>query len=242
MTSALDANQANPLGVAESPNNIQKVNIVLMGQSMVNNGNKSQNMYPGDRRQLHATWHFAIVISEVLDAGDQPMGHGNKSSQGFTLIAAILILVLLSGVAVGLFYMVTNESRMGGNDLESNLAYYGAESGMEKLTADLSALYTQYQDPTNTQIQNLATLHPSSSMVGGMNYTETITYPLNPDGTPKSSVNTVSSGSNQGLYAEIIPMTLQVIAARPSGRLDQHHAPGGNCADSGLSVRRVLRI
>jgi len=44
-TSALDANQANPLGVAESPNNIQKINLVLMGQSMVNNGNKSQNMF-----------------------------------------------------------------------------------------------------------------------------------------------------------------------------------------------------
>ena len=45
LTSALDANQANPLGVAESPNNIQKINLILMGQSMVNNGNKSQNMF-----------------------------------------------------------------------------------------------------------------------------------------------------------------------------------------------------
>ena len=36
---------------------------------------------------------------------------------------------------------------MGGNDLEANLAYYGAESGMEKLTADVSALYTQYMVP-----------------------------------------------------------------------------------------------
>ncbi len=44
-TAALDANQANPLGVAESPNNIQKINLVMMGQSMINNGNKSQNMY-----------------------------------------------------------------------------------------------------------------------------------------------------------------------------------------------------
>jgi hypothetical protein len=44
-TAALDANQANPLGVAESPNNIQKVNILVMGQSMFNNGNKSQNLY-----------------------------------------------------------------------------------------------------------------------------------------------------------------------------------------------------
>ncbi len=44
-TSALDANQTNPIGVGESPNNIQKINIVVMGESMFNNGNKSQNMY-----------------------------------------------------------------------------------------------------------------------------------------------------------------------------------------------------
>jgi prepilin-type N-terminal cleavage/methylation domain-containing protein len=45
LTSALDANQANPLGVAESPNNIQKINLIVMGQSLVNTGNKSQSMY-----------------------------------------------------------------------------------------------------------------------------------------------------------------------------------------------------
>ncbi len=45
LTGGLDVNQVNPLGVAESPNNIQKVNIVVMGQSIINNGNKSQNMY-----------------------------------------------------------------------------------------------------------------------------------------------------------------------------------------------------
>jgi prepilin-type N-terminal cleavage/methylation domain-containing protein len=44
-TSALDANQANPIGVGDSPNLMQKINIVVMGQSMLNNGNKSQNMY-----------------------------------------------------------------------------------------------------------------------------------------------------------------------------------------------------
>lgn len=44
-TSALDPSQANPIGVGESPNLIQKINIVVMGQSMINNGNKSQNMY-----------------------------------------------------------------------------------------------------------------------------------------------------------------------------------------------------
>jgi prepilin-type N-terminal cleavage/methylation domain-containing protein len=44
-TAALDADQPNPLGVGESPNNIQKINMVMMGQSIINNGNKSQNMY-----------------------------------------------------------------------------------------------------------------------------------------------------------------------------------------------------
>jgi len=44
-TAALDPSQANPIGVGESPNLIQKINMFVMGQSMINNGNKSQNMY-----------------------------------------------------------------------------------------------------------------------------------------------------------------------------------------------------
>jgi Tfp pilus assembly protein PilX len=145
------------------------------------------------------------------------MRQGKQTNQGFTLIAALIILVLLSGVAAGLLFMVSNESRMGGNDLENNLAYYGAESGMEKLTADLAALYSQFQSPTNAQIQNLINLPPSSAMVSGMGYNETITYPLDVNGNPSSTWNTISSGSNQGLGAQIIPMEMQVIATRPSG-------------------------
>jgi Tfp pilus assembly protein PilX len=144
---------------------------------------------------------------------------GKNTSRGFTLIASLLILVLLSGVAAGLLYMVTNESKMGGNDLESNVAFYGAESGMEKLTADLSSLYSTYMIPTNAQIQALTTNPPTSAMIPSMNYTETITYPLDTNGNPVSSWNTVSQGSNQGLYAEIIPMTMQVTATRPGGAL-----------------------
>ena len=143
-----------------------------------------------------------------------------NNAQGFTLIAALLIMVLLSGVAAGLLYLVTSEAKMGGNDLEANLAYYGAESGMEKLTADLSSLYTQSMSPTNAQIQNLVNYPPTSAMVPGMDYPAgniTITYPQDGSGNPVSNWDTVSSGSNQGLYAEIIPMTLQVIASRPGG-------------------------
>ena len=145
------------------------------------------------------------------------MGQANNNSRGFTLIAALLILVLLSGVAAGLLYMVTSETKMGGNDLEANLAFYGAESGMEKLTADLSTLYSQFMIPTNAQIQALKSNPPTSAMVNNITYNENISYPTDANGNPVNSWNTISSGSNQGLYAEIIPMTLQVIAQRPAG-------------------------
>jgi Tfp pilus assembly protein PilX len=141
-----------------------------------------------------------------------------KDSRGFTLIAALLLMILLSGLAVGLLYMVSNEGRAGGNGLEDNLAYYAAESGMEKLTADLSSLYQTSASPSNAQIQNLINFPPTTAMVGQVNYTETIGYTLNPvTGLPQSTSNTISAGPDQGLYAEIIPMTLQVNATRPGG-------------------------
>ena len=149
--------------------------------------------------------------------GQARTGQKKNPSRGFTLIAALLILVLLSGVAAGLLFIVTSETRMGGNDLESNLAYYGAESGMEKLTADLSSLYTQYMIPSNLQIQNLTNFPPTPAMVSGMNYAESITYPTDGSGNPVSGWNTISAGANQGLVAEIVPMSMQVVATRPGG-------------------------
>jgi len=157
------------------------------------------------------------------------MGASKHSSQGFTLIASLLILVLLSGVAAGLLYLVANEAKMGGSDLESNLAYYGAESGMEKLTSDLAALYEASQSPSETQVQALASFTQISA-VPNMTYQAQITFPTagnsvagmpctttQPGNAPPSCPHTVTSGGDAGLYAELTPMTLQVIATRPSG-------------------------
>src|ERR1700730_1404116 len=83
------------------------------------------------------------------------MGKSKRDSRGFTLIAALLLTVLLSAVAVGLLYIVSNEQRMGGNDLEGNLRYYGAESGIENLTAQLSQLYQTSQTPDALSISAL---------------------------------------------------------------------------------------
>ena len=138
-------------------------------------------------------------------------------SRGFTLIASLLVLALLSAIAVSLLFMVQGAGQVGGNDLESNRAYYGAESGMELLTANLAALYQQSQAPTPLQITNLTNSPPDSTMVAGMNYQESITWTPDANGNPQSRISVISSGNNAGLKAQIIPLTLKVTATRPGG-------------------------
>jgi len=157
------------------------------------------------------------------------MGKSKRDSRGFTLIAALLLTVLLSAVAVGLLYIVSNEQRMGGNDLEGNLAYYGAESGIENLTAQLSQLYQTSQTPDALSISALTNPanYPTAitgSNITGMNYVENITWPSTQTNgqpcpnlpNPCGSWDIVGSGSDQGMVATLIPFNLQVTATRAS--------------------------
>ncbi len=137
--------------------------------------------------------------------------------RGFTLIASLLVLTLLSAIAVGLLFMVHGAGQMGSNDMETNQAYYGAESGMELLTANLAALYQQSQSPTPAQITNLTNSPPTAAMIAGMNYQESITWTPDANGNPASHTSVISSGANAGLSAEIIPLTMKVSATRPGG-------------------------
>jgi hypothetical protein len=145
------------------------------------------------------------------------MSRAKGRSRGFTLIAALLVLALLSAIAVSLLYMVHGAGQVGGNDLESNRAYYGAESGMELLTANLAALYQQSQSPTPAQLTNLTNFPPDSTMISGMNYQESITWTPDANGNPAAKTSVISSGPSAGLTAEIIPLTLKVNATRPGG-------------------------
>lgn len=151
------------------------------------------------------------------------MGQSKRDARGFTLIAALLLTILLSGVAIGLMYMVSNETRMGGNDLEGNLAFYGAEAGIETLTSQLSQLYQTSQTPNAAAITALTSPSNFPTMVSGsnissINYVETITWPLSDAaGNPKGTWDIVGSGPDQGMVATLIPFNLQVTATRQSG-------------------------
>jgi hypothetical protein len=137
-------------------------------------------------------------------------------SRGFTLIASLMLLLLLSGIAIGLLMMVNTEGRAGTNDLENNLAYRAAEGAMEKMTSDLSNTFQNIQAPTPANITALGLLKPTNDPA--------ITYPdysvsprLDAGGNLVSSYGQIKTGSNAGLYAQILPIDLKATAQRPLG-------------------------
>jgi len=177
------------------------------------------------------------------------MGKSKRDSRGFTLIAALLLTILLSALAVGLLFTVSNEVRMGGNDVEDNQAFYGAEAGIENLTAQLSQLYQTTQAPVAADINALTNpvtaVYPTQivgSNITSMTYVESITWPAtdalgNPCANPCGTWNIIGSGADQGLVATIIPYNLQVTATRlaGAGQISANSALAGTGASANMS-------
>jgi hypothetical protein len=139
---------------------------------------------------------------------------GKTREKGFALIGVLLFLILLSAMAVTLSYTVRTEKRIGGSDQEGNLAYYDAEAGMEKMTADLGALYEKTKSP---QAKTIIALGNDQPVLPDVRYNYVFNVVANPDGSPQSHVQTISAGDFAGLSAQIIPINLDVTATRTSG-------------------------
>ena len=147
------------------------------------------------------------------------MRSAQLNDRGFTLIASLLIVLLLSGVAISLLMMVNTEQRVGAADLNNNYTYRAAEGAMENLTANLANTFQTIQAPTSADICNSSAILPT--------WDATVTYPVynaipvNPASStpctvplPKPQWGPVQSGSDAGLYAQLIPVTLNAQAMR----------------------------
>jgi len=137
-------------------------------------------------------------------------------SRGFTLVASLMLLLLMSGMAIGLLMMVNTENNVGSHDLRNNLAYHAAEGAIEKQTSDLANLFQNIESPGVAEIEALGTSLPASS--GGITYPDyTLTPSTNADGSLASSYGQIQSGPYAGLYALIMPVTLNATAQEPLG-------------------------
>ncbi|HSS98601.1 MAG TPA: hypothetical protein VLK33_16310 [Terriglobales bacterium] len=131
----------------------------------------------------------------------------------------------MSALSVALLYKVNYEQSLQSTDTSNNLAFYGAEAGMENMMAGLNSLYHLQASPLCSDVNGLTTTanQPQQSDVGVTYPTYQITLsdtahtPMTACVTPPSQVQSITQGANAGLQAQVVPLTMTVGALRPTG-------------------------
>ena len=141
--------------------------------------------------------------------------------KGMALITALLVLLLVSSIIIGLSWMVMTNQRLSGNNANRQSAFYAAEAGMEKMTADLG---TQYGATNALSIADINTVMGKAPVIPGVSYNTTpssysITYTPDPNngGNPLATNHTILSGPYAGLQGLLTPFTLTVQADLTDG-------------------------
>jgi type II secretory pathway pseudopilin PulG len=159
-----------------------------------------------------------LGIRREMERGVIKMRNTKSDARGFTLIASLLLLLILSGVAIGLLMMVNTEGRASGNDQQNTLAYRAAEGAIEKMTSDLANTFSQIQAPIPSDITSLSALVPPPDPTGVVYVDYTLTPALNANGTLQTSYSQIKTGSYQGLSALTLPVTLKATTREPLGQ------------------------
>ena len=120
----------------------------------------------------------------------------------------MLILLLLSTMIAGFAWMVMGDRTLGGNYQDRQKAFYGAEAGMESLTAALENLFNSNYAPTASVITGTSGIVATapSNLVPGVQYLNpdgtngyVIKFPQDSNGNPQSSSSNISNGTYAGL-------------------------------------------
>src|SRR5271168_314717 len=173
-----------------------------------------------------STTNSEQVLASQLDcsATRRTFVSNHRREKGVALITVILVMTLMSAMMVGLAWLVMSDKKLGGNTSDRQLAFYGAEAGMESLTAALenafdanyalnataiNAIMTTPGPPTN--MPSVQFLAPGST-VNGSGYLITFTPSVANANIPASSFSTISTGTYAGLVALSTPYTLTVTA------------------------------
>lgn len=153
-----------------------------------------------------------------------------RQDNGVALVTALLILFIVSAIIVGMSFMVMTDQRLDGNNNNRELAFYGAEAGMEKLTADLG---NEYALQGSILAADLPGIMGSSPVIPGITYQDVegaSTYQIGcynaatppvlimPCAAPSPFNATIQAPSAfAGMQGLITPFTLEVAAQTQFG-------------------------
>jgi PilX N-terminal len=143
-----------------------------------------------------------------------------QREKGVALITALLVLIMISAIAVGLSWMVMTDLRLGGNNQTRETAYYGAEAGMEKLTADVGTNFITNGSLSTAKITSIMGAPPSIPLIQYLDAGNNSTYQIMCGTAVCSSTNPPTSNYSNilapspyaGMSALITTLGLQVAA------------------------------
>ena len=138
--------------------------------------------------------------------------------KGVALITSLMVLLLISAIVVGMSWMVMTDQRLGGNNQSRELAFYGAEAGMEKMTTDVANVFATSGALTAANVATITATPPN--LIPGVQYLNTAgasTYNLTfvPDvfGNPATNNASILPPSPYaGMQGLITPFTMTVAA------------------------------
>src|SRR5271157_3067869 len=86
-----------------------------------------------------------------------------RRDSGIALLTTLLLMLLMSSLLVGFVLLIASGQKLSGYNNDYSTAFYAAEAGMEKMTADIGTLFDENYSPSGTQINALETTPPALS-------------------------------------------------------------------------------
>jgi hypothetical protein len=147
-----------------------------------------------------------------------------RREKGIALAIALIVLLLISIMIAGLAWLLMGDQKLGGNNADRQRSFYGAEAGLESLTASLENAFNAKYALTASDINALTQTPPSN--VPGIQYVApggsngsgyVISFTPNAQGNPASSFSTLTTGPYAGLVALSTKYNMAVTARTPYG-------------------------
>ena len=146
-----------------------------------------------------------------------------RSDAGIALITTILLLLLMSTLLVGFSALLYTDIQLSGASNDQVRAFYGAEAGMEQMTANLGNLFSQNYSPSIGQINAISGAPPALQGIQYLKGDGSSGYSITPqaldaNGNPAATISTIKSGAYQGMTAMATEYTLLVNARTVTGK------------------------
>src|SRR5271157_263438 len=158
-----------------------------------------------------------MMRSITMNAPNKQM----RRDSGIALLTTLLLMMLMASMLVGFVLLISSGQKLSGYNNDYSKAFYAAEAGMEKITADVGTLFDENYSPSGVQINAIQTTPPALT---GINYVQyngssgyVISFPPDSNGNPLASTNVINSGPYQGMTALQTLYTLSVTARTSVG-------------------------